>query len=391
MELEDRRTLLPPLHAAKAVATPHPGVTRCILMLSASTTVHAPAGASVPGDDEVVLLYEWGTHRVHVLPSPPVQAWYVGTATTCEVQLTGPGISPRHAELVHRRGQWRIRGLDSTTELRQDGEPRREFVLTPGVEVGIGTTMLIAASQRTIALREFCARILGWGSDREQAVTHALRALRLAAARRSTLVLQGEEDLVPLAYALHRRVLGPNAPFVVCDHRRGDLPASVRSPANQGSGVAAFDVAVGGSLCVRSRRLPHDLPELLTLLDRPDSWVQFIVCTTSRARTGLFTIPMPIEVPPLGIREIELPRIIQAYADEAIAALSAPMSCFSGNDQAWVIKHDARSLSDIEKATLRIVALRMTDNVHQAARVLGMAPVSLSRWLGRRMPLARLA
>ncbi|HEX7797264.1 MAG TPA: hypothetical protein VF456_23040, partial [Vicinamibacterales bacterium] len=162
------------------------------------------------------------------------------------------------------------------------------------------------------------------------------------------------------------------------------------TPANQGSGVAAFDVAVGGSLCVRSRRLPHDLPELLRLLDRPDSRVQLIVCTTSRARIGLFTIPMPIEVPPLGIREIELPRIIQAYADEVIAALSAPVSCLSEDDQAWVIKHDARSLSDIEKATLRIVALRMTDNVHQAARMLGMAPVSLSRWLGRRMPLARL-
>lgn len=350
------------------------------------TMVHASAGASVPSDDEVVQLFEWGTHRAHVLPSPPVQAWYVGTATTCQVPLTGAGISPRHAELVYERGQWRIRSLDSVTELRQDGEPRKEFVLTPGVEVDIGATTLIAASQRTIALREFCARILGWGTDRAQVVAHALRALRLAAARRSTLVLRGEEDLVPLAYALHRRVLGPDAPFVVCDPRRGDLPASVRSPGNQGSGVAAFDVAVGGSLCVRSQRMPRDLPELLRVLDRPDSRVQFIVCTTSRARIGLFTIPMPIEVPPLGIRETEIPRIIQAYADEAIAALHAPVSCFSEDDRDWVMKHGARSLSEIEKATLRIVALNMTDNVHQAAKVLRIAPVSLSRWLGRRIP-----
>jgi hypothetical protein len=317
-----------------------------------------------------------------------VQEWYLGTATTCQIQLTAAGVSPRHAELVHERGRWRIQDLDSATGLRQDGEPRKEFILTPGVEIGIGTTTLIAASQRTIALREFCARILGWGTDREQAVAHALRALRLAAARRSTLVLQGEEDLVPLAYALHRRVLGPDAPFVVCDRRRGDLPASVRSPTNHGSGVAAFDVAVGGSLCVRSRRLPRDLPELLRLLERPDSRVQFIVCTTSRAHIGLFTIPSPIEVPPLGIRETELPRIIQAYADEAIDIMRAPASCFSGDDQDWVMKHSATSLSEIEKATLRIVALRMTNNVRHAATMLGMAPVSLSRWLGRRMPLA---
>jgi DNA-binding NtrC family response regulator len=95
---------------------------------------------------------------------------------------------------------------------------------------------------------------------------------------------------------------------------------------------------------------------------------------------------MPIEVPPLGIRETELPRIIQAYADESMSALDAPASCFSEDDRDWVMKHGARSISEIEKATLRIVALNMTNNSHQAAKVLRMAQVSLSRWLGRRMP-----
>lgn len=344
-------------------------------------------GASAPSNDDVIQLYEWDTHRVHILPTPPAQAWYVGSATTCQVRLTSAGIGPRHAALVHRHGQWRVRSLDRTAGLRQDGEPREEFVLTPGVEVGIGATTLIAASQRTIALREFCARILGWGTDRAHAVSHALRAIRFAAAGRSTLVLRGKEDLVPLAYALHRRVLGPDAPFVVCDHRRGDLPGSVRSPANRGSGVAAYDEAVGGTLCMRNRRQPRDLPELLRLLDRPDSRVQLVVCTTHGERIRLSTIPIPIEVPPLGIRETELPRIIQAYADDAIATLHAPASCFSENDQEWVMRHAAMSLSEIEKATLRIVALATTDNVHQAARMLDMAPVSLSRWFGRRTPL----
>jgi hypothetical protein len=293
-----------------------------------------------------------------------------------------------HAELIHERGQWRIRDLERTTGLRQDGEPRKELVLASGVEVGIGATTLIAESQRSIALREFCTRILGWGGDRMRAVEHALRAIRLAAARRLPLVLRGEEDLVPLAHALHRRVLVPAAPFVVCDPRREDLPASVRSPANHGRGVVAFEAAAGGSLCVRSSRLPHDLPELLGLVDEPDSGVQLIVCMRSHARGGLLAGSMPIEVPPLGVREAELPRIVQAYADDAIAALHAPASCFSEDDHDWVMKHDARSLSEIEKATLRIVALKKTDSVHQAAKVLGMAPVSLSRWLDRRMSLA---
>jgi hypothetical protein len=99
-------------------------------------------------------------------------------------------------------------------------------------------------------------------------------------------------------------------------------------------------------------------------------------------------MPAPIEILPLGSREIELSRIVRAYAGEAIARLRAPILCFSEDDRDWVMKHDAKSLSGIEKATLRIIALKVTNNVHQAARVLGMAQVSLSRWLGRRMPLA---
>ena len=320
-----------------------------------------------------------------------MHAWYIGSSATCPLRLTGRGISLVHAELIDEGAQWRIRDFEGATGLRQDGQPRKEFVLTPGVEVGIGSVILIAESQRTIALRDFCARILGWGGDRMQAVDHALRAIRLAAARRSTLVLRGAEDLVPIAHALHRRVLGSDAPFVICDPRREDIPASVRSPANRRSGVAAFEAAAGGSLCVRSSPLPRDLPELLKLLYEPDCRVQLIVCIRGRARGGLLPGSMPIEVPPLSLREAELPRVVQAYADDAIAELHAPPSCFTKDDHCWVMAHSARSLSEIEKATLRIVALRMTDNVHQAATLLGMAAVSLSQWLDRREPLTARA
>jgi hypothetical protein len=275
-----------------------------------------------------------------------------------------------------------------TAGVRQDGELRKEFVLTPGTEIGIGATVLIAESERYIALREFCSRLLGWGGDRMCAVDHALRAIRRAAARRSTLVLRGEGDQVPLAYALHRRVLGPAARFVVCDPRRGDLPASVRSPANMCSAVMASDVAAGGSLCVRSRRLPLDLPDLMRLLDPPDNRVQLIVCMGSRERSRLPTCPMPIEVPPLGIREVELPRIIQAYAEDALSELCAAPFCFSDEARNWVMKHSARSLSEIEKATLRVVAFKKTGSVYRAAGLLGIAQVSLSRWLDRRVRLA---
>jgi hypothetical protein len=237
-------------------------------------------------------------------------------------------------------------------------------------------------------LREFCARVLGWGGDRMCAIDHALRTIRLAAAHRSTLILRGEGDQVPLAYALHRRVLGSAARFVVCDPRRGDLPASARSPANVSSAVMAMDTAAGGSLCVRSRRLPSDLPELMRLLDAPDNRVQLIVCMGSHERSRLPACPMPIEVPPLGVRETELLRIIQAYAQDALTELRAAPSCFSDANRDWVMKHSARSLSEIEKATLRVVAFNKTGSVYRAAGLLGIAAVSLSRWLDRRVRLA---
>lgn len=345
--------------------------------------------------DQVIRLRLWGTDLIYVLSELNPCGSYIGASDECALRLTDQYIAPVHAELILEGGQWRIRVLGSTSELRRDGEPCSELLLSPGVEVGIGRTTLIAESQRSIALREFCARILGWGGDRMGAVERALRAIRLAAAWRSTLVLQGEEDLVPLAHSLHRRVLGSAAPFVICDRRRGELPATVRSPTNRGSGVAAFEAAAGGSLCLRSSRLPHDLPEFLRLLDEPDTRVQLIVCMSNHGRGGFLarfpTNPMPIEVPPLGVREVELSRIVQAYADDAIAELDAWPSCFSEDDCEWVMKNGSASLSEIEKATLRIVALNMTGSIHRAARRLLMADVSLSRWFHRREAAPYLA
>jgi hypothetical protein len=77
------------------------------------------------------------------------------------------------------------------------------------------------------ALRSFCARILGWAPNRMEVVDHALRSIELAVDHRAALVLLGESDLVPIAYALHRQVLGVDAPFIIADRRRENVTASV--------------------------------------------------------------------------------------------------------------------------------------------------------------------
>jgi DNA-binding transcriptional LysR family regulator len=95
-------------------------------------------------------------------------------------------------------------------------------------------------------------------------------------------------------------------------------------------------------------------------------------------------LPAPLAVPPLARRSAELDRIIAEYAGDAIAELAAPPSSFTTGDHAWVRNNAATSLAEIETATLWLVALRTSRNLSHAAARLGMAPVSLSRWLGRR-------
>jgi hypothetical protein len=231
-------------------------------------------------------------------------------------------------------------------------------------------------------LRRFLARMLGWTCG--HAIDHALRSIELAAYYRAALVLCGAGDLVPIALSLHRRTLGADRPFIVCDPHRANASASVRSPGNYKSGARAVSEALGGSLCVRAHRLPSDFASMAERL-RGAEEVRLVVCTDTRDEVHpLLVRPEPIVVPPLAMRTNELPRIVDEYAAEAIDELGAPRNGFTDADRAWVCDHASTSITEIEKATLRIVALRASRNTSGAAARLGMAPVSLSRWVGRR-------
>jgi predicted transcriptional regulator len=231
-------------------------------------------------------------------------------------------------------------------------------------------------------LRAFLARILGWSNT--SAVELALISVTLAAAGCTTLVLCGQGDIVPIAWALHRRVREPGRPFIVAATRRGDHPESVRSPASRGNAVLALEAARRGTCCMRLRRAPADLAETVPLLRAADDVMLVICCGPHLASDALLIRPAPVVVPPLASRAHELDRIIVEYAGDAIAALGAPHEAFTADDRAWVRDHAAGSLAEIEKATLRLVTLYTSRNLSHAAARLGMAPVSLSRWLGRR-------
>jgi DNA-binding NtrC family response regulator len=110
-----------------------------------------------------------------------------------------------------------------------------------------------------------------------------------------------------------------------------------------------------------------------------------VICSDTPAASGpLLVRPTPIQLPTLAHRVDELPRIIEEYAADALAELGAPRACFTAADAAWTREHAATSLAEIAKGTLRLAALRAAGNMSCAATRLGMAAVSLSRWVRRR-------
>jgi hypothetical protein len=344
--------------------------------------------------DEVVQLRQRGTNHVYVLPGPHTAACLVGSADLCSLRLFDPAglVSRQHACLIRQGARWIARDLDSQNGLWIDGVRCREFALAPGVEIGLGGITLIAESAKLVALRGFLARLLGWGEGRTRAIDHAVRSVRLAASHRATLVLCGAGELVTVAQALHRHARGADRPFIVCDPRRRRPHEHARSAQTFEKALRALRAAAGGSLCVSSQRPPRDFADAALALQDPRTRVQLVVCSQELPEPPDPVAPgdseaflaLPISVPSLADRAGELDRIISEYAEEATAELGVPPASFTFADHGWVRKHSSSSLPEIERGTRHLVAIRTYRTVARAAEQLRMAPVSLSRWIGRR-------
>jgi hypothetical protein len=348
-----------------------------------------PASGTESLSDKVIGLREWGTGRLFSLRASqqPQQLKEAAPAETMTLQLANgdPATTTDRVQIVYESQSWRVKDRSGLAKLKQDGRPTREVSLMPGTEVTIAGRTFIAESPQSIALRNFCSRLLGWSDDRIAVVDHALRAIRLANAGRAPLVLTGRGDLVPVAHAIHRYSLGDKAPFIVSDPRRKNTSATVRGPANCASCAEALRRAYGGTLCVRAQRLPRDFDDILNAFREPANTAQLMICS----RRASLPNAAQIDIPSLDSRRADLPRIVSEYIEDAAHAFHAPDDCLGEQDIGWILDHSAvgigLTISGIEKAALRAVAIRITDDLTKAAKLLGMARISLERWVRRRI------
>jgi hypothetical protein len=269
--------------------------------------------------------------------------------------------------------------------LRQDRERSTKFPIVPGVEIGIGSLTLIAENQALVQLRSYLARVLGWDAAGRSAVEAAIQAIRAAANQRRPLVIGGAEDMVAVARQIHRRTTAPGAPFVVCGSRPRESDLGVNVTATHADPVTAFEIAAGGTVCVRAEQLPVPLERLVEVAEdaRARTEIQLIICANRPPRW--WKASPAIVVPKLRRRSAsDLQNIVAEYAIDAICELDAAPTSFSVAQREWVAKYAASSFSDIEIATLRIVACNDAGNVHRAAARLGLSHVALGKWLKRR-------
>jgi len=135
-----------------------------------------------------------------------------------------------------------------------------------------------------------------------------------------------------------------------------------------------------------------DFSAMVTRLRDTDD-VMLVICGNRREEMNPLIIrPVPLILPSLRTRGEEVQRVVDEFARDALTELTAGEAWrsdvrFTSVDRQWVIDRSPLTLDEIEKSTLRILALKMSKSIPRAARRLRMTPVSLARWLDRRRPL----
>jgi hypothetical protein len=334
-----------------------------------------PSVGEWPLDDEITSVRVAGTQQSHELATAG-RTQIIGSSWSCDVMLRDRSgtVAAQHAKLIRQRTGWLIRAIDpGTAGLSRDRVPLPEFPLVPGIEIGIGGMTLIAESDRSRALRRVLMRLIGFDAQHAADVDRALRTALTTASGRGALTLYGNGDLAAVALLLHRHTLH-GRPFVRWERRTREDPR------------IALAAAAGGTLCVSANDLLWCVDEIVERRHRSAMRVQLIILVTAvrRLRPIVAAVTEPIMLTPLSKRKHERLRIIDELTIEAAQTLGIEPSRLSEADRRTILRFDAGTVPAIERATLRIVALRHWRYFARAAHELGMAHASLMEWAAPR-------
>lgn len=349
-------------------------------MATLVTETDPSAGTSLV-EDTLVRLREWGSHNHKKIEGRT--DYTIGASSRCWWTLAEKDgkrhLSRVHAQLLFDGARWVLHDLSQKNGIFVGDTKYTQVVLEPGRVFRLGSLTIVAEGAREVTLRGFLLRILGY--KQLLAVDLALQTLRGVLDNQQPLTLAGTGNLVSIAHAIHRRLLGPDRPFIVSTPERGETEESVRVARNFQRGMDALAAAVTGTLCVVEDQLPDDYDEVLAALADPAMRVHLFTCKRKVKRNERALV-----IPPIAQRSGDLDLIAYEYGLEAMAAmgLDGPLKI---DDRAWVLANCADSLADIEKGAHRIAALRKHRGTSSAATTLGMSRVALGKWLTKRSPL----
>jgi len=164
---------------------------------SPSPTKTDPFSARPWIPDEVFQLRVSGSDQTFPLRTGDV----IGAAPGASIELADPKalVSRVHARVTHDASSWQIADVGSKNGIRADGNRRAAVKLVPGIEIGIGSLVLVAESHSLVKLRRYLRRVLGWEADQWPVMDRALRALRAAAEQHQAMVIASADDAVAVA------------------------------------------------------------------------------------------------------------------------------------------------------------------------------------------------
>ena len=87
-----------------------------------------------------------GVEEIVELPITDMQAasgWEMGRDSSCDIVLSHPSVSNRHAQIIHQNGRWKIVNLVSTNGIMVNGQKKLSAYLGDGDKIGLGNVNIV--------------------------------------------------------------------------------------------------------------------------------------------------------------------------------------------------------------------------------------------------------